>query len=42
MEKRRLWGDISVALQYLKGVYKLEREQLFTWVDSDKTRGNGF
>ena len=35
---RRLWG----AFQYLKGAYKQEGEQLFTWVDSDRTRGNSF
>jgi len=42
LEKRRLQGDLSEALQYLKGVYKHEGNQLFTQVDSDKTRGNGF
>ena len=26
----------------MKGAYKQEREQLFTRVDSDRTRGNGF
>ena len=31
-----------MAFQYLKGVYKQEGEQLFTSVDSDRTRGNGF
>ena len=31
-----------VAFQYLKGVYKQEEERLFTWVDSDRTQGNGF
>ena len=41
LEKRRLWGDLIVAFQYLKGVYKQEGEQLFTWVDSVRTRGNG-
>ena len=24
LEKRRLWGDRTVAFQYLKGVYKQE------------------
>ena len=42
LEKRRLWGDLVVAFQYLKGVYKQEGEWLFTRVDSDRTRGNGF
>jgi len=41
LEKRRLWGDLIVAFQYLKGAYKLEGEWLFTRADSDKTRGNG-
>ena len=30
-----------MAFQYLKGAYKQEGEQLFTRVDSDRTRGNG-
>ena len=42
LEKRRLWGDITVAFQYLKGVYKQEGERLLMRVDSDRTRGNGF
>ena len=25
----------------MKGVYKQDGERLFTWVDSDRTRGNG-
>ena len=31
-----------MAFQYLKGAYKQEGEPLFTRVDSDRTRGNGF
>ena len=41
LEKRRLWGDLIVAFQYLKGAYKQEGEQLFMRVDGDRTRGNG-
>ena len=41
LEKRRLWGDLIVAFQYLKEAYKQEGEQLFMRVDSDRTRGNG-
>ena len=42
LEKRRLWEDLIVAFQYLKGVYKQEGEWLFMRVDSDRTKGNGF
>ena len=42
LEKRRLQGDLIVAFQYLRGVYKQEGEQLFMRVDGDRTRGNGF
>jgi len=31
-----------VAFHYLKGAYKQEGERLFTRVDSDRTRRNGF
>lgn len=43
MEKRRLQGNLIVALQYLiKGDYKKEGEGLFVWADSDRKKGNGF
>jgi len=31
-----------VIFQYLKGGYKQEGDWLFTQVDSDRTRGNGY
>ena len=42
LEKRRLWGDLIAAFQYLKGAYKQEGSQLFERVDNSRTRGNGF
>ena len=42
LEKRRLQGDLMVSFLYLKGAYKQEGEWLFTRVDSDRARGNGF
>ena len=41
LEKRRLWGDLRVALQYLKGSCKKEGDRLFSRVCCDKTWGNG-
>jgi len=32
VEKRRLWGDLIVAFQYLKGAYRKDGEGLFTRV----------
>ena len=42
LEKRRLQGDFTVAFQYLNRLYKQEISQVFTWENSDRTRGNGF
>ncbi|RMC05225.1 hypothetical protein DUI87_18409 [Hirundo rustica rustica] len=42
LEKKRLQGDQIVALQYLKGAYKKDGEELFTGTCSDRTRGIGF
>jgi len=41
LEKRRLWGDLIAAFQYLKGAYKKAGEGLLTRACSDRTRGNG-
>ena len=40
LEKRRLWGDLLVAFQYLKGASIEEGDRLFMRVDSDRIRGN--
>jgi len=42
LEKRRLWGDLTVNFQYLKGAYKQEGDQTFARSGSNRTRGNGF
>ena len=42
LEKRRLWGDLTVAFQYLKGANRKDGESLFTRACSDRTRGNSF
>jgi len=41
LEKRRLWGDLIAACQYLMETYRKDGEGLFTRVCSDRTRGNG-
>ena len=39
LEKRRLWGDLITAFQYLKGAYKQEGSQLFERVDNSRKGG---
>ncbi|KAK4815450.1 hypothetical protein QYF61_002839 [Mycteria americana] len=42
LEKRRLWGDLIAAFQYLKGAYKNDGDRLFSKACCDRTRSNGF
>ena len=42
LENRRLWVDLIVAFQYLKGSYKKEGGRLFSRGSCDRTRGDGF
>ena len=42
LEKRRLWGDLIVPFQYIKGALKKDGERLFTRARCDKTNGNSF
>ena len=42
LEKRRLWGDLIVADQYLRGGYKEEEGRLFSGVCCDRARQSGF
>ena len=42
LEKRRLWGDLRVALQYLTGGCKKEEDRCFSRVCCNRTQGNGF
>ena len=42
LEKRRLWGDLIVAFQYLKGAYEKDGDKLFSRACCIRTRGNGF
>ena len=40
--RRRPQGDLTAAFQYLMGAYTQAGDLLFTWYDSDRTKGNGF
>ena len=42
LEKRRLWGYLIAAFQYLKGAYRKEGENIFSRACCDRTRSNGF
>jgi len=42
LEKRRLWGDLIAAFQYLKGVYRKDGENIFSRACCNRTRNNGF
>ncbi|GAB0190638.1 hypothetical protein GRJ2_001529100 [Grus japonensis] len=37
LEKKRLWGDLIVAYQYLKGAYKKDGDRLFSRACCDRT-----
>ena len=41
-EKRRLWGDLTAAFQYLKGAYRKAVKGLCIRACSNRTRENGF
>ncbi|KGL98730.1 hypothetical protein N301_02623, partial [Charadrius vociferus] len=42
LEKRRLWGELTVAFQYLKGAYKKDEDRHFSRACCNRTRGDGF
>jgi len=42
LEKRRLWGDLIAAFQYLKGAYRKDGDRIFSRACCDRTRGNHF
>jgi len=42
MSKSRIWRDLIVAFQYLKGAYMKAAEGHFIRARSNKTKGNGF
>jgi len=42
LEKRRLWGDLRPAFQYLKGAYRKGGENIFSRACGDRRRSNGF
>lgn len=42
LERRKFWGDLTAAFQYLKGPYKKDEDKLFNRVCSYKIRHNDF
>jgi len=42
LEKRRLWGDLIAAFQYLKGACRKDGENIFSRACCDRARRNGF
>jgi len=42
LEKRRLWGGLTAAFQYLKRLYKKDGDKPFSRACCDRPRGNGF
>jgi len=42
LEKRRFWGDLIAAFQYLKAAYKKDGHRLFSRICSNRIRGNSF
>ena len=42
LEKRRLWGDLMAAIQYLKGPYRKDGENIFSRACCNRTRSSGF
>jgi len=42
LEKRRMWGEILMAFQYLKGAYKKDGDKLISRTCCERTRCNGF
>jgi len=40
LEKRKLQGDLLMAFQFTKRIYKRNRERLFIRAYSDRTRYN--
>jgi len=42
MEKRRLWGDLIVAFQYLKRACEIDGDRLFSRACRGRTTDNDF